>query len=50
MNIFGWNDYEEKIREDWNNKVKEDKFLDIINYLNNISIFADVNQYKISII
>lgn len=24
MNIFGWNDYEEKIREDWDNKVKED--------------------------
>ena len=22
MNIFGWNDYEEKIREDWKNKVK----------------------------
>ena len=21
MNIFGWNDYEEKIREDWDNKV-----------------------------
>ena len=21
MNIFGWNDYEERIREDWENKV-----------------------------
>lgn len=24
MNIFGWNDYEEKIKEDWNKKVKEE--------------------------
>lgn len=24
MDIFGWNDYENKIKEDWNRKVKED--------------------------
>ena len=23
MNVFGWNDYEEKIREDWKSKVTE---------------------------
>lgn len=24
MDVFGWNDYENKIKEDWNKKVKED--------------------------
>ena len=24
MDVFGWNDYENKIKEDWNKKVKEE--------------------------
>ena len=45
MDIFGWQDYENKIKEDWESKVKEDDLVILgggiyekENYINN-SIF-----------